>query len=147
MIRRATRGDVPRCVEMSGRFIRETGYHGKIANNPTARRKVIVDLIEGPDGAVFVLEEGAEIIGMIGAFVFTHPMSGERIGCESFWWVEPEHRGHYRGVHLLKAAEAWAEETRAVRMLMIEPSGESRVGRLYQLLGYTALETQYQKDL
>ncbi len=132
---------------MSGRFVTETGYCGKIANNPAARHDVIGNLIAGPDGAVFVVQDGPAVIGMIGAFVFTHPMSGERIGCESFWWVEPERRGRMCGIRLLKMAEAWAGKRGAARMIMVQPAGEHRVGRIYELLGYAQLENQYQKDL
>ena len=146
MIRKATKADLARCVEMSGRFILETGYRGKIADNPAARREIIAKLIDGPDGVVYVIDDDG-LLGMIGAFVFTHPMSGERIGCESFWWVEPEKRGTMRGVSLLKKAEAWADEKGADRMIMVQPAGAPRVGRIYEMLGYDHLENQYQKDL
>jgi GNAT superfamily N-acetyltransferase len=82
------------------------------------------------------------MVGMIGVHIFNHPMSGEKIGCEAFWWVEPEARGG--GLGLLKRGEAWLKAMGAKRIQMIAPN--ERVARLYRRRGYSKTEEHYQKD-
>ena len=146
MIRKASLSDIPRLVGMGKRFIAETEYHGKISENETALTETMTGLVSSEHSRVLVADDG-QPFGMIGVFVFSHPFSAQRIGCESFWWIEPEHRGTHSGVRLLKEAERWAKQRGAERMIMVHPAGASRVGRIYELLGYDKLEEQYQKDL
>lgn len=142
-VRAATFDDVPTLVGMGQRFIRESSYKGKIANNAASLTKLMRRLLSDDEGVIFVLEANDNVVGMIGAFVYEHPMSGERIAGEAFWWVEPEKRG--RGLQLMRAVERWADEKGAVRLTMIAPT--ENVGRLYRACGYEPLETHYQKDL
>mgnify|MGYP001576396753 CR=1 FL=1 len=143
MIRAAVFADIPRLVSMGERFIAETSYCGKLASNAQTLAALMHRLISHEDGTVMVSLEEGSVTGMIGAFVYEHPMSGERIAGEAFWWVEPEKRGC--GVRLMKAVEAWANDRNAVRLTMIAPT--DKVARLYRACGYDKLEEHYQKDI
>jgi GNAT superfamily N-acetyltransferase len=143
MTRMATRRDIPRLVEMGQHFLDSTVYRGLIGRNTSQMAATASMLIDSPDGCVVVAERSGVVVGMLGALVFTHHISGERVGGEVFWWVEPEHRGC--GVRLLKASETWARARGAVRMQMIAPTPD--VGALYQRMGYAAVETTYQRSL
>ena len=143
MIRNATHADIPRLVEMGGRFIASSSYCGHFANNANARRDLMDRLMNHPDGALFVSEKEGALVGMIGVYAYRHPWSGERIGGEVFWWVEPEARGC--GMELLYRAEQWADDAGCVRLQMIAPN--EKVARAYRRLGYAKIEECYQRDL
>jgi len=128
---------------MGQRFIAETSYHSLIASDADALAKTMGHLTASDDAVVLVLENGGKIVGMLGAHVFMHPLSGDRIAAELFWWVEPEHRG--AGLTLLRNAEQWAFEKDATAMQMVAPN--ERIGLVYQALGYDKIEEHYQRTL
>ena len=142
MIREAVPGDIPRLVAMGGRFIR-IAYPTTLRDNPAARAETMAAAIAGENGLLLVMERCGQIVGMICAFVYVHPLTADKIGGELFWWVEPECRG--RGLALLRRAEAWAKTRGAIRFTSIAPS--ARTARLYRHLGYQELEVHYQKDI
>lgn len=143
VIREATEADIPRLIEMGERFLTETVYRGRVAVNPSAMARTVARLLVSDGGAVFVSERDHTVVGMIGMLVFEHPITGEITASELFWWVEPEARG--TGIRLLKRGEQWARDAGAERIHMIAPTSD--VGRLYERLGYTALETTYERAL
>lgn len=145
MIRPATVADIPRIVEMGRQFIADTSYRGGIADNPDRLARTAARLIEGDDSALFVADTGAAVVGMIGVYTYTHPYSDELFATELFWWMDPEHRG--AGLRLLKHAEAWARWRGATALQVVAPRSNDRLGVLYERLGFTRVETHYQRDL
>lgn len=145
MIRAAGPTDIPRLIQMGARFLRETPYRGKVAVVEDQMERVVRHLLEQPNGMIFVLERAEEVVGMIGFMVFDHPISGDSMASELFWWVDPEHRNGLGGVQLLRRAEQWARRAGATRMQMIAP--DEHVGSFYQRLGYEPLETTFQRTL
>lgn len=129
---------------MGRRFIAETSYRGGIAENPDRLAATAARLIEGQDSALFVADE-SEIVGMIGVYTYTHPYSDELFATELFWWVDPERRG--AGVRLLRAAERWATERGARALQVVAPRSNDRLGAIYERLGFTRVETCYQREL
>lgn len=138
VMRRARPEDIPRVVQMGLRFLGEI-YPGQLVPNPDRMARTAAWLLEDDERALFVSEHAGQLTGMIGLFVYEHPMSGERTASEMFWWVEPEHRGH--GVRLLKVARGWAKSAGATTIQMVAPGDD--VERFYQRLGYTKVETAY----
>jgi GNAT superfamily N-acetyltransferase len=140
-IRAATVNDIPRILEMGHRFNESSEYRTilRVADGPmeVLARKLI------PAGWLLLSEIDGETVGMIGFYVYPHFLTGEMIGGEIFWWMEPEHRG--AGKALLKAAEDIARRCGAKQMQMIAPN--ERVGRLYQRLKYGYVESTYQKAI
>ncbi len=137
-MRRARSEDIPRIVDMGVRFLGDI-YPDKLVPNPDRMARTVAWLLEDDGRALFVSEKDGQLTGMIGLFVYEHPMSGERTASEMFWWVEPEHRGH--GVRLLKVARGWAKAAGARTIQMVAPGYD--VERFYQRLGYTKVETVY----
>lgn len=138
MIREAVLDDIPHLVVMGLHFIRSSDYAGHLDENPDALFDTMLRLIESED-ALLLVEDTGNPTGMLGAVLFSHPLSHQRFFSELFWWVEPEHRGN--GLALLRAAEEWAAERGASHSIMISP--DDRVSRLYETLGYAKLETHY----
>lgn len=143
MIRPATLPDVPRLVALGRRFLAESAYAGRLADNPAQMQAITEQLITQADGTILVATQGGVVVGMIGMLCFPHHLSAERTAGEVFWYVDPDHRGS--GVRLLKAAERWALEQGARKIQLIAPSAP--VGHIYARLGYTPIEVAYQKEV
>jgi RimJ/RimL family protein N-acetyltransferase len=141
MIRPAVEADIPRLVEMGRRFLASSPYSKFLPENPESMRVLIAQLVGW--GTLLVSEAEGNVTGMIGFMVFNHPMSGEKIGGEIFWWVDPEARGI--GLELLKQAEQAVREAGGKKMQMIAP--DEGIEKLYQRLGYSQVETTYQRSL
>jgi len=140
-IRAATIADVPRVVDLGASFIAQTSYQTLLPVNRDQMTALVERLIGSEDAAVLVLETMDAVIGMIAMYCFAHPISGERVASEVFWWVEPAARGG--GLKLLAAAEAWAEAQGAVVCQMIAPT--PAVERVYHRRGYVPVERLYQR--
>lgn len=140
-IREATSSDTAALVAMGRRMRTETVYAAHLVDNPTQMATMVATLLDSPDGVIFVADAGYDLYGMIGMLVYTHHLDGQRVAGEIFWWTEPSARGF--GLRLLRAAEAWAKARGAVSVQMVAPN--YRVGRLYERLGYSRIETSYGK--
>lgn len=140
-IRLARADEVERLVEMGERFHRESTYKEHVTHNHEQMIALATQLVAA--GNILVMEFEGELVGMIGFMVLPHFLSGEVLGMEVFWWLEPEHRGE--GRRLLKAAEDLARERGAKRMQMIAPN--ERVAVLYRRMKYQFVESAYQKTL
>lgn len=143
MIRLAVKADIPRLVKMGLNFISSTSYRDFIDGNPDALAILMARLIQHEEAGLFVLERDGDVIGMIAGHLFTHPISGQRVGGEVFWWVEPGSRGV--GSELLDRIEAWFTAMGCRKSQMIAPN--DAVGRFYERRGYRRVETTYQRDL
>lgn len=146
MIRQALDTDRERILEMARRFMDSTFYGSLMRALPTHLEALF--LIALHQGVIYVWEqEPGEVLAFI-ALVgpIEHPMSGELYGEEIAWWVEPELRGADIGRALLAEAETWASAAGICVLKMIAPTG-SGIGRFYDNLGYTAVETTYMKRL
>lgn len=141
MIRLATEPDIPRLVEMGQRFRQETAYAKFLADNPEKMAELGRKLIAG--NGLLLAECDGGIFGMLGFIVYPHFISGEMMAGEVFWWVDPEHRGE--GFKLLRHMEKMARLAGAKHMQMIAPT--DRVASFYERVGYSQVETTYQKSL
>jgi len=143
VIRPATHEDVPALVVMGQQFARTEMYRDSLYENPDQITVVMTSLIANEGGTILVLESKDVLIGMMGIICTPHFLSAEMCASEIFWWVTPGHRGD--GVRLLRAAELWAKECGATKLQMVAPT--ERVGRFYDRMGFTRIETGYQKAL
>lgn len=143
MIRAAVYEDVPDLVVMGLRFIESGKYRDKIASNPDALAHMMLGLIDNPYGLLLVLEKGERLIGMFGAVATLSPYSAEPVAMELYWYVEPESRGG--GVRLLRAAEQWARDVGAVKMIGV--SHTKKVTSFLRRLGYQSMETHLIRSL
>jgi GNAT superfamily N-acetyltransferase len=142
VIRAATEADIPALVAMGQQFRAQTGYRTIIAESAAQMATLCRQLLGGL-GTILVLEHDGALVGMIGLHCAPHFLSLEMMAGEVFWWVDPSRRGH--GLRLLRAAEAWARDQGAVSLQLIAP--DERVERLYERLGYRAIERTYLRRL
>lgn len=143
MIREATIEDVPAIADMGLDFLATDDYQGVLSENRAQIEATSRFLITDQNGVIFVAETPVGLVGMISMLAFTHHFSGERVAGELVWWVKPAHRGI--GIRLLRRAEQWAAESGARRIQMIAPN--ESVAHIYERLGYTMIETAYQRTV
>lgn len=141
MLRQATHDDIPRLVQMGERFL-----NAEYASHACAYAlaKTLDDMVTSDSTLLLVACHDEEVIGVIGVLLFSHPFTGELVASETFWWVEPERRGH--GVKLMKCAEAWARGRGAKKMQMGSPAGHD-MSKFYARAGYVPTESTYQRSL
>lgn len=140
MTRRACADDIARIVAMGQRFIEQI-YPSDVIFNGEQIARLAQQMIESPDGDIFLAERAGAVVGMLAIHAYPHPMSGEQIATEVCWWVDPEYRGI--GMRLFRDAERWAKSHDAKVFQMIAPSPE--VARFYERIGFKAIETTYQR--
>lgn len=142
MIRLATEDDIPRLVEMTDRFIRETAYFGFITPNKEVVETWFLGLINGADSFILV-SEGGVIQGALGCALVPHFLDGKKSAFELFWWVEPEFRGI--GGELFKFYEWLIKERGAVRSFFVAPENTD-ISKYYEKQGYSKFETTYVRE-
>lgn len=144
-LREAIQADVPRLQDMFAEFVASTQYARYVGNSPEYSAGLIERLIVNDDGIILVAERDALVIGMLALLAYQHPMSGERVAQEVFWWLDPAHRGF--GVFLLRRGERWAKSQGARRLSLMAPADKPRVMEIYEAIGYERVEVTFQKDL
>lgn len=144
-VREAAHDDIPRIVEMGMRFAGEE-YARFLTADPVHLAALTRQFIDSPDVAVLVVDPSVgPLTGMMAMTMYVHPMSQERVATEVVWWMEPEARGSKDALRLLRASEAWARTNGASRLQMIAPT--DHVGQFYERLGFSKVETHYQRSL
>lgn len=144
MIRRAVFSDIAALVRLGVRFVSDTDYREHIPIDEGRITAWVTDLVRGGVGsasAIFVDDREGELAGMLGLFVYPSPLTGQMEAIETFWWVEPEHRGRGSALRLIAAAERWAKEGGALTLRMIAPT--EGVERLYERLRFRRVEASY----
>jgi GNAT superfamily N-acetyltransferase len=153
-IRKATAGDLPGLIRMAGDFLRSTPFGQVLSGSHDALEAVIRATLTG--GVIFVAEDdsaedphdrraGARLVGMI-AGTLERTITGDCIGSELVWWVEPAYRKTRLGPYLLRSLEDWTRQEGGTVLKMVAPAG-STVGNYYERLGYSPIETAHVKRL
>ena len=143
-IRDATEADLPRLIEMGSAFLHATAWGGRVADDADHFRALALSLMA--TGSMVVAVEQDAVIGMLGAMVFTHPVTNQPIGAEVILWVEPDARRTGAGEALFHAAETWAHAQGATAM-QFSAYRDPVLERWYRRLGYHAQEVVFQKEL
>lgn len=139
-VRLATADDREAVLRLAIRFMGESHYARLMQPNVEALDTLIAFLLTSDNGALFVLDVGGQVAGMVGMTVVPNHLSGELQGSEVAFYVEPDYRRGRAALRLLDAAEQWAVDQGARALQMIAPPG-SMAGTLYERRGYQVLET------
>ena len=137
--------DIPALVRLLRQFAQTTKYREFIGPDEAHLATLLEGLVANPHAALFVATRDVTIVGVIGVLGYAHPMSGQTVAGELFWWLDPNHRG--AGGWLLRRAEKWAKAYGARSLQMIAPAESPHVGLMYERLGYAPVETSYQRIL
>jgi GNAT superfamily N-acetyltransferase len=146
VIRAGTNKDIPRVVELSKNCHTWLHYEDRCGADPDRIFDLAALFISSPEHLLLIAEKDSEAIGVIALALVTHVFSGERVGTELLWWVQPEARSGGTAIALLEAGENWVREMGGVRIEMVSPAG-SDLGKLYKRRSYVPLETVHQLGL
>lgn len=142
-IREANEQDLDHITELGSRSLQDGPYAGIIDDVPAQARKCALWVMQA--GKILVAEEAGRVVGLLGFIVTPQFFSGELHGAEIMWYLLPEYRQSLIAVILLRASERIAREMGAKSMVFAAPNDD--VARMYELLGYSKLETNYRKVL
>lgn len=146
-IRKATRDDLRRIVEMAGRFYPFTSYwtFSKIPFHPEQAAIVAETMID--NGVLHVAEVDGDVVGMIGLILIPFIFNPDFIHAgEIIWWVEPEWWQGGVGEMLLDSIEDPIRESGATHIQMIDlPNSNLSAAKLYEKKGYKLTERSYTK--
>lgn len=136
IVRHATDSDIPRILEMCGRFFDATDYAEVTTVDWLAVRAEIRALMG--DGVVLVAEHAGGVIGTIAAALggpwFNPSLT---VAIEKFWWVEPQWRGTGAGKALMAALEEWWPEHADGLLMIGTPNlAPAALDRLYRRMGF-----------
>ena len=144
MIREAIGQDIPRIIELGYEFLSLGPYKGQMEENPLQALKCTTEFLAMPNMKILVAEENGTVYGVFAMMVYTHPFSAQLTAVELIWYVEEKHRGQ-ASMELLWAAERMAHEMGAKWFQLTAPS--ANVGKIYERLKYSPIETSYQAKL
>lgn len=143
MIRNATFFDVPEILRLADVYVREevepTGHHSAIWDAAMMADNLMQSM-QSPDDIVLLAVEDGQIIGYLWAA--SHclaPWSPVRVASDYLFYVVPKHRGSRAAIRLILAYKEWAKEVECAEVRLSVASGinTERVGRFYQMLGFS----------
>lgn len=111
--------------------------------SPAETTERISILLEHPDDhAALVAEGGARVIGWVHVAIYTSLESG-RVATIGGLIVGEGHRSSGIGLELLTAAEAWARDNGAAKMVVRSRVTRDRAHRFYEREGYRLFKTSH----
>lgn len=140
----ATLAEVPKITILCKAFENETA-HVKVDISHSI--KSYCKFIDSGVGAMLLLKRDGEIIGGLGCLHYPDLHSGELTAVETFWFVDPGHRG--KGLMLLDEFEKWAarQECTKVAMIHMVDSHPDILEKLYIRRGYKLVEKHFVKEV
>ena len=143
MIREATQADVFDLVVLTRDFMKEAGKFFKFNKDKT--EQFLVQSINHPDYAVFVLDLDSEIKGMLVAQASDHFLLGRKVAFEIGWYVNPEKRGRTWPIRLIQAFEEWGKSKEVDSLILADIPHLTDLHKLYSKLSYSLHERSYIK--
>lgn len=148
IVRRAVIDDIEVLAELGRNFWVQTHLGQTVPYVVEDARDILTVCLE--HDLLFVATHNNQTIGFIGGVSF--PLMTNRsvkIGQETFWWVEPEHRSTGAGLKLLDTIEKAAKEQglKYWSMLHLANINPVLMSKIYQRRGYTAAENTFTKEL
>ncbi len=143
-VRIADISEIRKVAEFMTRFEQATEY---VKVNVDHTTKAYENLMSSGASIFFVLEDDGEMIGGLGAIKYPDLHSGELTAVETFWFVDPQHRG--KGLMLLDAFEKWARRQgcKKAAMIHLSDSYPEVLERLYKRRGYKLVEKHFVRCL
>lgn len=122
-------GDIP------GRFVPEVWHRNW------------VQLLNNGSGVLLGLQRDGQWSAAIGGVIYPDINDGDLVLMECFWFAFPEARG--RALRLVRDFEDEGKLRGAKRVIMMHllSINAEVLGRVYQRMGYRAVETHYIKDI
>lgn len=145
-IRAAAIDDLPKLLPLAEEFYASSKFLKGF--NIERFTEMWAQLIGQGAGVIYLAEADGAIAGTIGGVMYPDIYSGELVATEFFWFVCGESRGLH-GMKLYRAFELWAIEQGCARIRMVHllDSMPEKLKRIYDHLGFEAVEVHYTKEL
>lgn len=140
--RTAKATDLAEVLDM-GMALLAIAYGEDCRPNRAAMKKVFEHVYVDPRSEIFIAERDGLIVGVLGLWVYEHPMTAETMGTEVMWWSDPAARGV--GVRLFHMAKRFARTQGVQTLHFMSPSEETDV--IYSRLGLKPIERTFQMRL
>lgn len=143
--------DFSEVFRMGKLFMEESSLIQRIGWDWNSVKKLTHQFVDLDQMVGLVVEDGDQLIGMIGLVIAPHLFNDEYIVAEELvWWIAPEHRKTI-GFKLLEVAEEvcrlkGADEIN-MRFLHSEDMRADLMERMYKRKGYRKVETAMGKEL
>jgi ribosomal protein S18 acetylase RimI-like enzyme len=109
-----------------------TRYEDVVREPETVWRSWTAEAAEGVDKVLFVAEDAAAILGVVGAFRRLDPAEVQLVSL----WVDPEARGRGVAQVLIRAVAAWARERGADDVVLFVQEANAPGRALYVRAGF-----------
>ena len=147
-VRSAKLPDVPALVALGQEFISEAPNYSSRKFDANALRQNLESVVNG-QGAIFVVEAGAEIVGGIVCLTAKDWFNDDVIAFEQVFYISPTYRTTQAPFLLIDTFIAWSKNMGASRIQCGTTTGINTRGciRLYERLGFTQYGTVLDMEL
>lgn len=146
MIRLLQSEDVPLMLPLARNFFVEAQLPGVL--KPEVFESNWRKFLASGIGVVIGLFHEATLCGVIGGLTVPDLCTGDTTTCETFWYVNQEQRRGGMSLRLLREFEVEAVKRGSKKVTLVHLAGENAEGlkKVYERLGFRALETHYVKE-
>ena len=148
MIKELEKRDIPFLIDLGYKMQQEGNF--KNLDYDRKKMKNLFDmLISNPNFKCFVSENDKECTGMIMGYVSTYIFSNQKYASDLLLYIDPEKRGGFSAVRLIKTFEKWAKSKGAKEMRLGSTVGVNKelIKRLYEKLKYEVTGHTFRKVL
>lgn len=140
-VRHARNEDAGRVVEL----LRQSHAAARwtFAFDPARAHSLFDQHMQSARSCVLVLEDEAQVQGLLMASAFEHPFGAGLCASETVWFIAEESRGR-NALRMLDSYEAWAEE-QGCDVVCMASLAINDVSRIYTRRGYAPVETHFMK--
>lgn len=144
MICPAVLEDIPRIVEL-GIIMHAESAHKTLAFSVTKATKEVTWCVN--NGSCFVKKKDGVVVGFITGYVRAPYFSDDLVGCDSMFYLLPEHRHGITASKLISRWARWCKDNGAVQLKPVTSCGVFGAERLYKALGFRPVGQTFVKDL
>jgi len=110
-----------------------TRYEDMVREPEATWRAWVAEAAAGEDKALFVAEDGAAWLGVVGAFVRINALEVQLISM----WVAPEARGRGVARDLIRAVATWTLDRGSARVVLFVQEANTPARQLYERAGFS----------
>jgi GNAT superfamily N-acetyltransferase len=148
MIREMEEKDIPYLIDL-GYKMHQEGTFKNLDYDREKCKKLGNTLLTNPDFKCFISEDDKGYTGMMIGYITTYYFNHQKFASDLLLYVDPEKRGGFAAVRLIKAIEKWAKTRGAEEMRVDSHVGVNAdlVKKLYERLKYETIGHTFRKVL
>ena len=138
MIREATLEDIPALLALGQWMASESPRFSRLSFSRDRLTATLAQLIQSPQGFLWVAEEGGGMVGGMAALIHPHWFSDDLVASDLALFMSPQARGGMAAARLLRHYKAWAMAHGAVLVQAGVSTGlrTENTAQLYERMGF-----------